>query len=115
MEAGHHGARRPVWCDQHDISGEGGVMPSVIGTIAEWCAGNNAFSVGARRSAQQAIVDTVGCMIAGVDDFSTTAVRNAFQDQIAKTGTAAVIGGDRSSASVAALINGTAAHAVDYD
>jgi 2-methylcitrate dehydratase PrpD len=90
-------------------------MPSVIEVIAEWSASEHRFSDLARLRAKHAIADTIGCMVAGVDDFSTQAVRGAFAAEIGASGPSLVIGGGRASTVVAALVNGTAAHALDYD
>jgi 2-methylcitrate dehydratase PrpD len=90
-------------------------MTSAIATIAAWSHSASAFPPRARRRAIEAIADTVGCMVAGVDDFSTQAVRRAVAAQISAGGESPVIGGGRAPAATAALINGTAAHALDYD
>lgn len=90
-------------------------MTSAIETIAVWSHSAAAFSPLARRRAIEAITDTIGCMVAGVDDFSTRAVRGAVAAQISATGESPVIGGGRAPAATAALVNGTAAHALDYD
>jgi 2-methylcitrate dehydratase PrpD len=90
-------------------------MTSAIETIAEWSHSASAFSPLARRRAIDAIADTIGCMVAGVDDFSTRAVRRAVGAQISASGESPVIGSGRASAAIAALVNGTAAHALDYD
>jgi 2-methylcitrate dehydratase PrpD len=90
-------------------------MTSVIETIAEWGHSASAFSPLARRRAIDAIADTIGCIVAGVDDFSTRAMRRAVGAQISASGESPVIGGGRAPAAIAALANGTAAHALDYD
>jgi 2-methylcitrate dehydratase PrpD len=91
------------------------MMTSAIETIAEWSHSASAFSPLARRRAMDAIADTIGCMVAGVDDVSTQAVRRAVATQISASGESAVIGGGRAPAAIAAMVNGTAAHALDYD
>jgi 2-methylcitrate dehydratase PrpD len=90
-------------------------MTSVIETIAEWSHSAGAFSHLARQRAIDAIADTIGCMVAGADDFSTQAVRRAVATQISAAGESPVIGGGRAPAATAAMINGIAAHALDYD
>lgn len=90
-------------------------MTSAIETIAAWSHSASAFPPRARKRAIEAIADTVGCMVAGVDDFSTQAVRRAVAAQIATSGESPVIGGGRAPAATAALVNGTAAHALDFD
>jgi 2-methylcitrate dehydratase PrpD len=65
--------------------------------------------------AQRGIVDTVACMIAGSRDEAVQRVRNGLR-QWGAHGTASRIGDDGTiDAPWAALINGTAAHALDYD
>jgi 2-methylcitrate dehydratase PrpD len=91
------------------------MMTSAIETIAAWSHSAGAFSSLARRRAIDAIADTIGCMVAGVDDFSTQAVRRAVASQISASGESPVIGGGRAPAAIAAMVNGTAAHALDYD
>ncbi len=88
-------------------------MPSIIETIAEWCAAPPPISNTARRLAHDAIADTTACLYAGRDDETTLAVSRAFGWQ--GTGEAPLITGGRQSASISAMINGTAAHALDYD
>jgi 2-methylcitrate dehydratase PrpD len=90
-------------------------MTSAIETIATWSHSASAFSPLARRRAIEAITDTIGCMVAGRDDFSTQAVRRAVAGQMSAAGESPVIGGGRVPAATAALVNGTAAHALDYD
>jgi 2-methylcitrate dehydratase PrpD len=89
-------------------------MASVIETIAEWSAAEHRFSDLARLRAKHAIADTIACMAAGIADAAPQAVRRAFADEIA-AGPSLVIGGGRASTAVAALISGTAAHALDFD
>ncbi len=86
---------------------------TVIETIAAWCAAPPAPSNTARRLAREAITDTIACLYAGRNDKSTVAVARALGWQL--TGDAALVTGGRQSPSVAALVNGTAAHALDYD
>src|SRR3984893_17300278 len=91
------------------------MMTSAIETIAAWSHSAGAFSSLARRRAIDAIADTIGCMVAGVDDFSTQAVRRAAATQISASGESPRIGGGRAPAAIGAMINGSAAHALDYD
>lgn len=90
-------------------------MMSVIETIAAWSATASSFTPLSRRRAIDAIADTIACMVAGARDDATTAVRAAFADAIGPTGASSVLGGGRAAAPLAALVNGTAAHALDYD
>lgn len=86
---------------------------TVIETIADWCVAPPASSETARRLAREAIADTIACLYAGRNDMSTLAVSRAFGWQLG--GEAALVTGGRQSPSIAALVNGTAAHALDYD
>ncbi|QJQ96829.1 MULTISPECIES: MmgE/PrpD family protein [Halomonadaceae] len=92
-------------------------MPTVIETIAQWAAGRPLFNARCRELAHHAITDTLGCMIAGRDDTATQAVRRAFVGSIVADDQPGsdLIGGGRASPAVAALLNATAAHALDYD
>ena len=72
------------------------------------------WSAEAERRASDAFVDTAACMLAGADD----AAPRAAYDAVARWGGggAAVVGTPhRLPAPWAALVNGTAAHALDYD
>ena len=86
---------------------------TVIETISNWCWSPPTSSDTARRLARDAIADTLACLYAGRNDMSTRAVADAFGRQ--SDGEAALVTGGRHSPSVAALVNGTAAHALDYD
>src|SRR3981189_635507 len=88
---------------------------SAIETIAAWSHSASAFSSLARRRAIDALADAFGCMVAVIDDFPTQAVRRAFGTEISASGESPVIGGGRAPAAIAAMVNGTAAHALDYD
>lgn len=90
-------------------------MPSAIERIADWSRSGPAFSPLARLRAHHAIADTIGCMLAGIGDQATQAVRGAFAAGIGLQGPAAAAGGGRATEAIAALVNGTAAHALDYD
>ena len=75
---------------------------TLIETLAQWCAVPPPFSPQARQLASDAITDTLACLVAGRDDFSTQAVRQAWDN-------------DAQGLAQTALINATAAHAIDYD
>lgn len=67
-----------------------------------------------RRAAERAIADTLGCMVAGCGDPAARAVRQGLgADRI--PGPSALAGGGRSDPAIAAMVNGTAAHALDFD
>lgn len=90
-------------------------MSSVIEKIAEWSSSSPEFSAAARRRAGHAIADTLACMVAGAEEVPVDMARKAFVRQIGRDGAANVGGGRRAEPAVAALINATAAHALDYD
>lgn len=75
---------------------------TLIESLAQWCATPPTFSPRARELAIDAITDTLGCMVAGRNDFSTQAVQQAWP-QIPR------------SQALDALFNATAAHAIDFD
>jgi 2-methylcitrate dehydratase PrpD len=88
---------------------------SAIERIAAWSRSAPRFSPRARALAHHALADTIGCIVAGIEDRATQAVRQAFAAEIGEAGAARVAGGGRASEPIAALVNGTAAHALDYD
>lgn len=90
-------------------------MLSIIETIATWSTAQTGFSPRAQELAKHAIADTIGCMFAGRNDFSSRAAKGAFAGYLSNGAGALTVGGDSSNAAVAALINATAAHALDYD
>lgn len=72
-------------------------------------------SPAARRLATMAVIDTVGITLAGADEPATAIVRRVLGRQC-QGGAALILGSaTRTGALDAAMINGTAAHAVDYD
>ena len=83
--------------------------------LGQWVAeAPRTWSEEAERRAASAFVDTVACMLAGADD---AAPRAAYAG-VARWGAGgAVVAGSphRLAAPWAALVNGTAAHALDYD
>lgn len=91
------------------------VMATVLEQIATHVASKATYSSLAKARAQQAFVDTIGCMIAGTGDPATRSVAAAFSEEIGVSGISMVFTGGRSSPSIAALINGTAAHCLDFD
>lgn len=90
-----------------------------IGTPLErfgaWAAIAHDFGAEARSRAVDAIIDTIACMLAGRGDPVVTGLRSAFAEEIGTRGSAPVVGGGVTAPSRAALINGTAAHALDFD
>ena len=89
--------------------------PGATLRLGHWVAeAPQAWSEEARRRASGAFVDTAACMLAGADD---AAPRAAYAG-VARWGVGgAVVAGTphRLAAPWAALVNGTAAHALDYD
>jgi 2-methylcitrate dehydratase PrpD len=88
---------------------------SVLEILADWAAGTgDDWPDLATRRAVHAVEDTVACMIAGAGDESPAAVRRAIVGW--GEGPASVAGrATGAPAPWAALANGTAAHALDYD
>jgi 2-methylcitrate dehydratase PrpD len=84
--------------------------------LAKWVASApRAWEAKAIEQAQRAIVDTVGCMIAGVNDEAVQRVRAGLGawgagGSASQVGTAGGV-----DAPWAALLNGTSAHALDFD
>ena len=83
--------------------------------LAEWTAGSPPLARGAALElARNAMIDIVGCMVAGGPDEATRRTYTAFADL--GTGPVSVVGqNDGMPAPYAALVNGTAAHALDFD
>ncbi|HHV70257.1 MmgE/PrpD family protein [Brucella intermedia] len=81
--------------------------------IASACA-KPIISTDARKLACDAILDTLACMVAGRGDDSTKSVAKAFAE-FSAGGTALSVTGGTGSPMFAALVNGTAAHALDFD
>lgn len=88
--------------------------PSEIEKIVAWCAKAGSFGETALERATHAFTDTLGCILAGANDPSTLAARNAFASGMGSS-KSAVVGGGRMAPAQAALINAVAAHALDYD
>ncbi|HWL79732.1 MAG TPA: MmgE/PrpD family protein [Roseomonas sp.] len=82
--------------------------------LAAWCAEvPRAWSSTQLEAARRAVVDTVAVMLAGQDELCTANIRRAVSAWGA--GRSHVMGGGSQAAPWAALVNGTAAHALDYD
>lgn len=90
-------------------------MAGIIEAIAHWSRSGVGFGDLARQRARHAIADTVGCLLAGAGDPSVSAVRAAFAGSIAEGPGCTVVGGGQAAEALSALVNGTAAHALDYD
>ena len=90
-----------------------GEKMTVAAAIAEACA-RPVASARARELARDAILDTLACMAAGRADESTQNVAAAFAG-LGTGGSALLVTGGKASPMLAALVNGTAAHALDFD
>lgn len=79
--------------------------------LADWVAGPIDLSDRALESAEDAVIDTLACLLAGLAEPSA---RAAFA-VAGGTGAATLAGGGRASAEMAAFAHATAAHALDFD
>lgn len=90
-------------------------MATVLELIAAQVVSRNTFSPVALARARDAITDTVGCMLAGAVDAAPQAVASAFAGDIGAEGASPLATGGRASPPLAALVNATAAHCLDFD
>ena len=82
--------------------------------LSAWCSETSRqWSRAALDGARRAFVDTIAVMLAGQDEACTAGVRRAVA--LWGEGDCHVFGGTSLPAPWAALVNGTAAHALDYD
>lgn len=82
--------------------------------LCEWSATASGFSALARRRAGDALVDIIATMIAGMNDAATAAVIRSLAGF--GEGSSFAFGASHGLAAPwAALVNGTAAHALDFD
>jgi len=88
---------------------------SAISAIAEWASGvSKDHEGGAYDRARNGCIDTVACLVAGAHDPASVAARDAIVGW--GTGAATVVGdSERRPAPWAALANGTAVDALDFD
>jgi 2-methylcitrate dehydratase PrpD len=88
---------------------------SVAGRLADWCAAQpRAWPEQATARARSAVEDTVAVMVAGSADAVADAARKAAPAW--GLGNASIVGDTRRLAAPgAAFVNGTAAHALDFD
>lgn len=87
---------------------------TVLDQIAARAAGGCPVTEADRRAAVDAIIDTIACMIAGQGDIAVRAVGGA-RGHIASQGVCNLVGGGWAHPADAAMLNGTAAHALDFD
>lgn len=98
----------------HEAPDTGNEGISAFRALCEWAAPALDFSPLARRRAEDALVDIIACMIAGMNEASTNAVVKALED--CGKGPCFAFGASQGlPAPWAALVNGTAAHALDFD
>jgi 2-methylcitrate dehydratase PrpD len=90
-------------------------MVSVIERIAQRAEMPPPVSPLATARARDAVIDTIGCIFAGAHDGATRSVAKAFASECSRTGPSWIAGYGRASPAVAALVNGTAAHSLDFD
>lgn len=89
-------------------------MHTVLERIADWCLSYQSTKT-QQALAIDAITDTIACMFLGREDSATRSVRRAYATTSAPQGPARLIGGGRTDAAIAAAVNATAAHALDFD
>jgi 2-methylcitrate dehydratase PrpD len=90
-------------------------MTAIALRIGAWAEQQGKFSRLARQRAGDAVIDTLACILAGTTDPACTALVSALAPDLAVGGTSVVRGGAQASRGLAALVNGTAAHALDFD
>jgi 2-methylcitrate dehydratase PrpD len=87
---------------------------SALGLLSRWAAGcEPAHDAQAIARAHAALIDTLGCMLAGAGEQGPRRVRATISAW--GEGSSTVVGGAGAPAPWAALANGTAAHALDFD
>lgn len=91
-------------------------MTAILFEISKHLASRATFSNLWMDLARDAVIDTLGCMIAGAMDPSVSAVTKSFGAEIGwSTSPHWLVDGRSASSSISALVNGTAAHALDFD
>lgn len=85
---------------------------TVLEQIAARITGGAPITQADRKAAIDAIVDTIACIVAGRDDMATRAIATA---RPATGGPCDLATGGKAQPSEAALLNGVAAHALDFD
>ena len=90
-------------------------MTGPTSAIAQYVAQAAAAPEEARRRALAAVVDTVGVAIAGRADPGFAALRETMRPEMASGPATVWATGERTSPAMAALLNGAAGHALDYD
>ncbi|HEY1972134.1 MAG TPA: MmgE/PrpD family protein [Pseudonocardia sp.] len=97
--------------------GFGEAVVPVTGELARWICQFSGVSARAVREVKRAVLDLLGVMVAGsAEPAARLMLDYAHQQGGAVPGGAVVVGGGvRLAPSLAALVNGTAGHALDYD
>src|SRR2546423_4960752 len=92
-------------------------MPALTSDIAKFVASINASAVPERCNfgARIGMLDCVGTMIAGANEEAVRLVAQIVPAYTGNDGAPEIPGGRNLSASDAALVNGVAAHVLDYD
>lgn len=90
-------------------------MLTVIEQIIKRVIDSSIISSSCMTMANDAVVDTYGVMLAGAREQPVIAVLRAYASQFSPQGAASIVGGLRAPLPLAALINGTAAHSLDFD
>lgn len=89
-------------------------MTPLLQTMADWLFAYRSTDA-QRQLAQHAIIDTLACMAAGASDEVVRMVRDGMGSPALPAGKARLVGGGTTAPAAAAMINATAAHAIDFD
>lgn len=87
---------------------------TLLEQIVARAAGGCPVTPADRRAAIDAIIDTIGCIVAGNRDDAPKAVKST-RPVAASQGPSSLVGGGSAFAPEAAMLNGVAAHALDFD
>lgn len=92
-------------------------IPAVTAQIAEFAvtADGSTLPDEALHLAERAVTDTIGVMLAAARDRTVDAIQSAHQGRLCPGPATVVTTGQRTQPVQAALLNGTAAHALDFD
>lgn len=99
-----------------DDMAEGDTHPAgFLAAVATWAAGMPPLPEAAEAEARLAVVDTLACMMAGAGEPQTVRTLAALQAAAMAGPARAVVADQPLPATAAALLNGVAAHALDFD
>jgi len=90
----------------------GGLTETVAATVADHRRGPNASAL---DLAERAVVDTVGVMLAAAGDTTVRMLLDALGGDSGPGSASVLVSGRRADPRTAALVGGTAAHALDFD